>query len=79
MSLDLNKQLLDSVYLGVDHCPVPLYDVMHWLADQLHIDNLNDTQPSRRSSKRCVNKKIVNTGYIFKYSDYKAGYATLID
>ena len=76
---DLNKQPVDSVYLGVDHCPIPLHDVLHWLADQLHIDNLDDTQPSRRSSsKRCVNKKIVDTGYVFKYSDYKAGYATVI-
>ena len=76
---DLNKQPVDSVYLGVDHCPVPLHDVLHWLADQLHVDNLDDTQPPRRSSsKRCVNKKIVDTGYVFKYSDYKAGYATVI-
>ena len=76
---DLNKQSVDSVYVGVDHCPVPLYDIMHWLADQLHVDNLDDTQPSfRTSSKRCVNKKIVDTGYTFKYSDYKTGYPTII-
>ena len=75
---DLDKQPVDSVYIGVDHCPSPMHDVMHWLAGQLHIDNLDDNQPIRRSSKRCINKKIVDTGYSFKYSDYKAGYATLI-
>ena len=75
---DLNKQPVESVYIGVDHCPSPVHDVMHWLAGQLHIDNLDDNQPIRRSSKRCINKNIVDTGYSFKYSDYKAGYATLI-
>lgn len=78
IKLDLNKQPVESVYIGVDHCPSPMHDVMHWLAGQLHIDNLDDSQPIRRSSKRCINKKIVDTGYSFKYSDYKAGYATLI-
>ena len=76
---DMDKQPVDSVYLGIDNCPVPLHDIMHWIADRLHIDNLDETQPSRRSSKRCVNKRIVDTGYTFKYSDYKAGYATLIE
>ena len=77
---DLNKQPVDSVYLGVDHLSVPLHDVLHWLADQLHVDNLDDTQlPSYRvSNKRCVNKKITDTGYTFKYSDYKVGYASLL-
>ena len=75
---DLNKQPVDSVYLGVDHLSVPLYDVLHWLADQLHVDNLDNSQLPRVGSKRCVNKKITDTGYTFKYSDYKAGYASLL-
>ena len=78
---DLDKQPIDSVYIGIDSCPVPLYDVLHWLADQLHIDNLDDSHihPFMRGSKRCVNKRIVDTGYTFKYPDYKAGFANLLN
>ena len=75
---DSHKQHVDSIYLGVDSCSVPVHEVMHWLADQLHVDNLDDNQPVRGRSNRCINKKIINTGYNFKYLDYKAGYATLI-
>ena len=69
---------MDSVYLGVDNCPVSVHDIMRWLADQLHVDKLDDNLPIRGRSKRCINKKIVGTGYNFKYLNYKAGYATLI-
>lgn len=75
---DLDNQPVESVYVGVDHYPVPVHEVMQWLASQLHIDKLEDGQPSSRSSKRCTNKKIIDAGYAFKYADYKAGYATLI-
>ena len=67
------------IMLEVDHCPYLMHDVMHWLAGQLHIDNLNDNQPIRRSSKCFISKQIVDTGYSFEYSDYKAGQAMLMD
>ncbi|WOG28170.1 SDR family oxidoreductase [Endozoicomonas sp. 8E] len=78
---DEQKLPVDSLYLGVDHEPAPLYEVLHWLADQLDI-MLDDTHPApqpQRGSKRCSNQRIIDAGYTFRFPNYKAGYSELLD
>ena len=75
---DIADQPVDTLYLGVDHSPAPIYDVLHWLAEQLNV-TLDDSHPTpARANKRCSNQKIVDSGYVFRFPDYKAGYRSLL-
>ena len=81
-------QTIDTLYLASDCQPTPLHDVKLWIAHQLSLtDNHLETDsttatitPERmlRSSKRCSNKKIVETGYIFLYPTFKEGYGEVL-
>ncbi|WP_354007483.1 SDR family oxidoreductase [Endozoicomonas lisbonensis] len=74
IQMSISGQMPDPVYIGVDCQPAPMHDVLHWIATQYGVE-LNDDHPAPpRSSKRCSNHKILDTGYQFKYPDYKAGY-----
>ncbi len=71
---------LQSCYLASDDNPATLWDVVSWLATQLHI-----TQPREKPgetgmsmNKRCCNKRLKELGYQFQYPDYKQGYLSLI-
>ncbi len=75
---DMEGLSVDTLYLGVDNHPAPMYDVLHWLAEQLDVV-LDDSHPSpARANKRCKNHRIVDAGYSFRFPDYKAGYKNLI-
>ena len=76
---DEQKLPVDSLYLGVDRKPAPMFDVLQWLADQLSVV-LDDSHPApQRGSKRCSNQRIIDAGYTFRFPDYKAGYSELIN
>ncbi len=71
---------LESYYLASDNDPAPLWDVISWLAEQLHC------QPPTAKvgvnfdmNKRCSNKRLAALGYQFQYPDYKAGYQSMLD
>lgn len=71
-------QPLDKCYLGVDHRPAPMHEVLHWLAEQLDIQ-LDDSFPAPpRANKRCSNQRLLDTGYRFRYPDYRSGYTTVL-
>jgi hypothetical protein len=56
-----------------------MHEVLHWMADQLGI-SLDDSNPSPpRANKRCLNQRILEAGYTFRYPDYKAGYHELMN
>ena len=74
LQMSISGQTPDPVYLGVDSQPAPMHDVLHWIADQYGVELKDDHPAPPRSSKRCSNRNILNTGYHFKYPDYKAGY-----
>jgi nucleoside-diphosphate-sugar epimerase len=70
---------IEPIYIGVDNLPSPLYDLCHWIADQLEIV-LDDSHPFpfSRGSKRCLNQLIRQAGYNFKFPDFKVGFAELL-
>jgi nucleoside-diphosphate-sugar epimerase len=73
-------QALAPCYLGVDCAPAPMWEVRHWLAEQLGV-SLDDSRPlsdSRGGNKRCSNARLLAEGYRFLYPDYRAGYAALL-
>ncbi len=77
--LDLNQHLLEACYLGVDSNPVSEWEVCAWLADKIGAKTPEPmTVEKATQNKRCSNKRILNTGYKFKFPDYQSGYQDLI-
>jgi len=72
-------KVLQPIYLGSDNCPTPLREIMEWLAKAKGLD-ANQLKPefaaNRGGNKRCDNRRLVSSGYQFKYPDYKSGYLT---
>lgn len=80
----LNKKLsgmsLEQYYLASDDDPATMYDVMSWLAEQLHCPKpvVNPVVANSTMNKRCSNQRLKALGYRFSYSSYKEGYGKLI-
>ena len=74
-----------DLYLGVDDSPVPLCDVMDWLAERLQLPKPQRTTTTSersqrmRSNKRCRNTRLRNSGFSFRYPSYREGYTELLD
>ena len=78
-----------EVYLGTDHEPADLGEVMRFLARELGVDapgpmgsvDSADVSPApqrRRTNKRCKNERLVASGYTFQYPTYREGYRALV-
>ena len=72
---------LDEVVIATDSYPEKSATVRQWLAQQLGIDaqQLISSSEGRGGNKRCVNKKLIDAGYRFKFEDYKSGYAQQLE
>ncbi|WP_447530406.1 SDR family oxidoreductase [Vreelandella sp. TE19] len=71
---------LAELYLGSDSEPATMYDVMSWLAKELKVETTETMQSPlrRRTSKRCDNSRIRETGYAFRYPSFREGYAQIL-
>ena len=79
---DAAGEAVDSLYLGVDSEPVPLWEVKQWMARQLGVELDADkpsAAPARRNSKRCSNARLLSSGYQLRYPDFRRGYAALLE
>ncbi|MBZ9539669.1 SDR family oxidoreductase [Modicisalibacter tunisiensis] len=76
----LTDQPLETLYLASDCEPVPLHDVTAWLARRLKIESTETMQSPlrRRSSKRCDNTRLCETGYRFRFPTFREGYAQVL-
>jgi len=72
-------QTLEPVYLASDDQPTPLHEVGDWLAEQLEVTITERSARRTIGSKRCSNALLKQSGYRFKYPNYRAGYPQLID
>ena len=76
-----------ELYLGVDHEPATLEEVLLWMAERLGVDapprvlsgEGGGSRKIRRSSKRCRNDRLCNTGYEFRFTSFRDGYLPVID
>ncbi len=69
---------LDSIYLAVDSQPTPLYEVMQWLANKNRIPLTSLKQGAviaRGSNKRCLNQRLLNSGFSLQYPSFKEGFS----
>ncbi len=69
------------VYLGVDHEPATISEIVEWIASRLELPQprLASTPEGRRGNKRCRNMRIVDAGYRFRYPNYREGFSSLIE
>jgi nucleoside-diphosphate-sugar epimerase len=71
-----------ELYLGVDCEPAEERVVMTWLAGVLGAPAPRPAAPGeidpRRGNKRCRNRRLLDTGYTFRYPDFRAGYTALL-
>ncbi len=78
---------LADIYLGVDSSPCRKTEIEQWLAEQLGVaytgpSNVDSTAKEvaarQPGSKRCSNKRLLDSGFEFQYPSYKEGYAAMI-
>lgn len=70
-----------SCYIVSDNLPSRREDVLTWIADRM---NRPIPEPHQHpgaeavQGKRCSNRRLLDSGYRFKYPDYRSGYESLI-
>lgn len=71
---------LAQYYLASDDDPAPQWEVMSWLAAQMHIAEPAVKVPGKLidCNKRCSNHRLKMLGYQFIYPGYKEGYSELL-
>ena len=74
----LGQQPLAALYVVTDHKPLPVHDLLQWLATKQGVDASAVTPPAVAGNKRLSNQRMLATGYAFIYPDYQAGYTALL-
>ncbi len=83
--MGLDDEEMHDIYLAVDHEPAEEAVVLRWLADRLGVKlpTLGAGSPPgqmrRAGSKRCINDRLIATGYRFRYPTFREGYEMVID
>lgn len=77
----LTGEKLYPLYLATDYDPAAKFEMMTWLAAEAGLIApiplvAADDAPR---NKRCCNKRLVESGYQFKYRSYKDGYRAMFD
>ncbi|MDI9246555.1 NAD-dependent epimerase/dehydratase family protein [Marinobacter sp. CHS3-4] len=77
----LNGQALEPCYLASDSEPARLDEVVEWVRSQLpcKAPAAGARKGGRAGSKRCSNQKLLQSGFEFRYPNYRAGYGEMID
>ena len=77
---ELNAGELATCYLASDCEPVRLDDVVAWGREQTPCapPQPDARKGGRAGSKRCSNKRLLESGFRFRYPDFRAGYRELI-
>jgi len=79
--LALSGKPLDTCYVASDCEPVRLDEVVDWVRQQVPCaEPVADARKGGRAgSKRCNNKRLLQSGFKFRYPDFRAGYREMID
>lgn len=72
----LAGEKVKSIYLACDSQPVTLYDILEWMKDRIGEVEPDHELPeaTRRANRRCCNRRLIDAGYKFKFSNYQEGY-----
>jgi nucleoside-diphosphate-sugar epimerase len=68
------------LYLGVDSTPVPVVEVLGFLAGELGLPapEIVETGGRRGGDKRVSNRRVLETGFRFSYPSYREGYRAVL-
>ena len=78
-----NKMLageqLEPIYLASDDDPAPKWEVFNYLASKLGVEPPRKAllSPDAVQTKRCINRRLKQLGFDFKYKSYRDGYAEI--
>ncbi len=72
---------IENLYIATDCEPVRLDQVVEWVRQQIACKApvADARKGGRAGSKRCSNQRLLNSGFEFRYPDYRAGYRDMID
>lgn len=70
-------QAVASAYNLTDTCPASLYEVLQWLQQQLGVQ-VQATTTMQRESKRVSHQRLKDSGFVWRYPDYQAGYTDIL-
>lgn len=79
--LALSGKPLDNCYVASDCEPVRLNEVVDWVRQQIPCAEpiAEARKGGRAGSKRCNNQRLLQTGFSFRYPDFRAGYREMIE
>ncbi|MGO1750661.1 MAG: NAD-dependent epimerase/dehydratase family protein [Marinobacter sp.] len=79
--LALSGKPLDNCYIASDCEPVRLDEVVDWVRQQVPCAEpvAEARKGGRAGSKRCNNQRLLQTGFSFRYPDFRAGYREMIE
>lgn len=80
VNLALEGKPLETCYLASDCEPVRLDEVVAWVREQVPSATpvADARKGGRAGSKRCSNRRLLESGFDFRYPDFRAGYREMI-
>jgi len=69
--------LIATSYNLTDTCPASLHEVLSWLQEVLGVE-ARVCAPVQRESKRIRHQRLKETGFVWRYLDYRAGYSAML-
>jgi nucleoside-diphosphate-sugar epimerase len=73
----LNAQSIEHCYIVTDNSPVSQYEVLHWIAAEMGAE-FTGALPEVVGGKRMSNQRMLSTGFLLKYPNYKVGYLAML-
>lgn len=86
------RHLLDMpdpapVYIGVDTEPAALREVYQWIARRADVPDpcaadapeSSDPTPRRGTNKRCSSRRLLDSGFEFRFPTFREGYGPIVD
>ena len=76
----LKQCSLHSVYVATDHDCATKFEMMSWLATRagLIVPTPITNPPGSTQNKRCSNRRLLESGYRFRYRSYRDGYDSML-
>lgn len=74
----LELPVVEPIYCASDSYPAPRCEVLNWLAEQLQLPGPREDNEEGGLGKRVENHRLLDSGFVFQYPDFKAGYKTLL-
>ncbi|MGY1489851.1 SDR family oxidoreductase [Methylobacillus pratensis] len=68
----------ERLYVVTDNQPLPVHELLRWLADRQNIAYVSGAMPAVQGNKRLSNARMLSSGYQFIYPDYVSGYGALL-